>query len=119
MTVLPTDCDDIVIREALPEDAADLLPYVHQISHESDFFSFGPGAVGRKLAGSLLERSLSHKSYSQASSRHLSRHCFSPLLVVGLSSTFVSAAPAPTRGPQLGDDPIGGRENLLSWPGTL
>lgn len=43
MTVLPTDCDDIVIREALPEDAVDLLQYVHQISHESDFLSFGPG----------------------------------------------------------------------------
>lgn len=33
----------IIIRNAVPEDAPELLEYVEQISKQSDFLSFGPG----------------------------------------------------------------------------
>lgn len=36
----------ILIREAVSEDAGDLVAYVEQISGESDFLGFGPGEFG-------------------------------------------------------------------------
>ncbi len=37
------DGRELLIREAAPEDAPAVLEYIHAISGESDFLSFGPG----------------------------------------------------------------------------
>lgn len=37
------DGRELLIREAAPEDAPAILEYIHAISGESDFLSFGPG----------------------------------------------------------------------------
>lgn len=37
------DGRELLIREAAPEDAPGVLEYIHAISGESDFLSFGPG----------------------------------------------------------------------------
>jgi RimJ/RimL family protein N-acetyltransferase len=37
------DGRELLIREAAPEDARAVLDYIHAISGESDFLSFGPG----------------------------------------------------------------------------
>jgi RimJ/RimL family protein N-acetyltransferase len=42
-THLLRDGRELLIREAAPEDAPAVLEYIHAISGESDFLSFGPG----------------------------------------------------------------------------
>lgn len=50
----------ISIREARPEDARELLRFIHQISFESDFLSFGPGEfdLNEEQEAEFLRRSL-------------------------------------------------------------
>lgn len=51
---------EILIQEALREDATPLLEYIHQISEESDFLTFGPGEFTMTLEQeeAYLEKSL-------------------------------------------------------------
>lgn len=44
-----SDGAELVIREATKADAANLIDYVHAISYESDFLTFGPGEFGITL----------------------------------------------------------------------
>ena len=74
MSVSPTDANGLLIREAVPEDAPVLLRYVHQISHESDFLSFGPGEfeLSEEEEAGFLKSSLeaSHRIYFIAFDGH-------------------------------------------------
>ena len=40
---------DLIIREAQPDDATELLQYIEQTSGESDFLTFGPGEFSLTL----------------------------------------------------------------------
>ena len=37
---------ELIIRKAEPNDALDILAYIHQVSGESDYLTFGPGEFG-------------------------------------------------------------------------
>ena len=49
ITVRLKSGEELVIREAAPEDAAALLDFVDQVSRESDYLTFGPGEFGITL----------------------------------------------------------------------
>jgi RimJ/RimL family protein N-acetyltransferase len=55
---------DLVIREATVEDARSVLDYIHQVSGESDFLTFGPGELEltEQQEKDFLEKSVKTKN---------------------------------------------------------
>ena len=67
ITVRLKSGEELVIREAAPEDAATLLDFVDQVSRESDYLTFGPGEFGITLERSRSSWRLSGTSPTPSS----------------------------------------------------